>query len=322
MDNNLVGYLLDALQPEERRDVENYLRSHAEARERLKRLKEMMKPLEADLDTIQAPQGLWMRALARVAEFQCRPLPAPPARPRSVPAVSSRRPWRRADALVAAGILLCLTLLIPPGINKLRYYHNRSGCQDNLRNFHFALHEYSERHNGRFPNVAETAPAPRNVAGTFVIVLKEGGFLEEGRVSVNCPSNGRQAPCSVPLQSLTTMGDEEFKRCASNLAGCYAYSLGYRDGNEIQGLRNDPKYGFLPIMADRPPTGVPLGDPGNSPNHAGQGQNVLFINGSCKFCPTRTVGYQQDDIYLNFDKKVAAGKNQMDTVLAPSDSPP
>src|SRR6516162_5967936 len=310
MDRNLVGYLLDALEPEERRQVEDYIRAHPEARDRLQRLKEMMKPLATDLDTVQPPPGLWVRALGRVAEYQCRPVPFPPS-PAPLPArsYSTRGRWRRPDVLVAAGILICLALLVPSGLNKIRDLQYRAACQENLQHFHFALNDYSERHNGRFPNVAEAAPIPRNVAGTFVIVLKDEGFLNNRPISVGCPRSGSMDPASLTISQLTNMPDEEFNRCASSLAGRYAYSLGYWDSDKIRGLRNDLESSRLPIMADRPPVGVALGDLGNSPNHGGSGQNVLFINGSCRFVTTRNVGFQQDDIYLNYDKKVAAGKD-------------
>jgi hypothetical protein len=123
------------------------------------------------------------------------------------------------------------------------------------------------------------------------------------------------------------MNDEEFTRRAPSLSGCYAYSLGYWDERgQIRGICQEPGHvasARLPIMADRPPNGVAQGDPGNSPNHGGYGQNVLYSDGHCDYCTKRTVGVTEtDDIYLNFDHQVAPGKNRFDAVLASSATPP
>src|SRR6516165_5448186 len=118
MDENLVGYLLDALDAEDRRKVESYLRARPEARKRLARLRQLLNPLEADLHPSDPPPGLWVRTLAQVAEYQCRRLPsAPPVRVSSVP-LSARGWWRRADVLVAASLLVCVGALIFTGLNK------------------------------------------------------------------------------------------------------------------------------------------------------------------------------------------------------------
>ena len=55
---------------------------------------------------------------------------------------------------------------------------------------------------------------------------------------------------------------------------------------------------------------------GNSLNHGGRGQNVLFHDGHVEFCVSRLVG--GDDIYLNRDMKVAAGVGCSDAVLGSS----
>ena len=63
--------------------------------------------------------------------------------------------------------------------------------------------------------------------------------------------------------------------------GDYAYTLGYRDGDDVAGLRRDSG-DLLPILADRPAAGD-----GNSPNHDGAGQNVLYIGGQGAGAPGR-----------------------------------
>jgi prepilin-type processing-associated H-X9-DG protein len=324
MHEHFVGYLLDALDPDERQLVESHLRANPEARRQLNHLREFLQPLAADRNTVEPPPGLWVRTLACVAEHQCRRLPSAPPPPPSRPVVPNRGWWRRADLLVAASIFLCLALLIPPGINKLRYLQNITTCKENLHQFYHALKVYSDHQGGAFPNVATAAPAPKNVAGLVVPILRQSvGFPPDGTF-VTCPAQPDPPSCSVSLREVEEMDPEEFARRAPGLAGVYAYTLGYDDGTGLQGMRLEtgaPNQ-VLPLMADQPPLDIERGGIGNSPNHGGRGQNVLYIDGHCAFQTTRHVGFEGDDIYLNQNDLVRAGTNLFDAVLGRSAARP
>ncbi len=322
MQEDLVGYLLDALESDERARVEHALERDAELRRRLERLRRAMKPLAMDADPIEPPPGLRVRAVARMAEVRCRTLPRAPAPVANRGGAGPWTRWRRPDALVAAAILLCLSLLIPPAINRARYSYEVAACKNNLRTFYVALKDFSERHGGNFPNVA-AAPEPKNVAGIFIPILNEEKLLP-ATVTVSCPPEARQPVSRLSLRDVERMDQDEFNRCVANLAGDYAYTLGYDDGTGLRGLRFDPEQpnSISPILADRPPAAVGAGDPGNSPNHNGYGQNVLYIDGHCAFATRRTAGVNGDDIYLNHDNKVGAGKGIWDSVLAGSAAHP
>jgi hypothetical protein len=323
MNENLIGYLLDALDENERHRVEGQLRDDPAAQRRLEQLRASLEPLASDRDAIEPPEGLWVRTLARVAEYRCRTvtLPSLPAAGR-MPA-APRNWWRRTDVMVAASILFCIALLIPPGLSYVQYRHNIVACQNNLQNFYTSLKHYSDHHDGAFPNVA--VAAPRDVAGVFIPILNEDRLLDN-QVSVICPAMGNvQAPLPLSLRQIADLRPEDFEVCARGLAGCYGYSLGYVDELGHHGLRLDMRQGnnaFLPIMADCPPADVDQGNPGNSLNHAGRGQNVLYIDGHTAFCNSRTVGVGRDDIYLNYDNQVAAGKSIWDAVLGNSAAHP
>jgi len=325
MDENLVGYLLKALDADEQRDVEKYLREHPEAQKRLEQLRQRLDFLARDSIDAEPPSGLWVRSLARVAEHKCRTLPvAPPQATRSSPAPRVTW-WRRVDVLVAA----CLLVLVGGlGITWLATVAHRRHlvveCANNLHQFQLALSEYADQHHGRFPQV-ESQP-PRNFAGSFIPALNEAGIMPVG-LSVNCPGSPPRTPTRInfaELDELRRNQPDEFRDTTRSLAGCYAYSLGYRDdaSGEHRGLTRALD-GRLPIMSDAPScqAGNDVG-PGNSPNHGGEGQNVLFIDGHVEFKTTRNVGLDNDDIFLNADQRVAAGRGPRDTVLGRSDAVP
>jgi hypothetical protein len=114
----------------------------------------------------------------------------------------------------------------------------------------------------------------------------------------------------------------DFYRQADKLVPSYAYSLGHRDedGNYYGPMIPDGQEAAdVPLMADSPPED---GGPGNSDNHGGTGQWVLFADGHARFIKERTAGKLKDDIYRNKANLVAAGLDPCDIVLGPSASKP
>jgi prepilin-type processing-associated H-X9-DG protein len=327
MDEHLVGYLFNLLDPHTHSEVETYLRDHPDARARLDALRRSVEPLEADRDEIEPPAGLWVRTLARVAEHSCRELPRAPVLPMRAPSPAPRRRWTRPDALVAAGILLCIGLLIPPGIGHLRYRHERAICQNNLRPISVALDMYAdldhppgdpEHVKGSYPNVARKGN--RNIAGAFLPALVEAGVMRPEQLSVSCPGLGSVQIASWTPEQLRRLSDEEFNRVARDMAASYGYTLGYRNElGHILGLRRGDQ--VRPIVADRPPDGGHvLNGQINSPNHQGRGQNVLYTDGHVDFHPVRRLA--GDDIFLNEANEPAAGLHWRDNVLGASGTRP
>jgi hypothetical protein len=305
MDENLVGYLLQSLDADTQRQVEVHLRTHPESRQRLETLRRFLEPLELDRDGDEPPAGLALRTLAFIAHDRCRDhaaagRPGLPTAPkvRGEYGPSSGWSWhRRADVLVAAGIVVAFVGLAFAGLGRFWSSYQLAACRDNLRQFHAALVGYSEVHDHKFPEVRRD-----NQAGIFVPVLNDSGFLDAIR-NVDCPAVGQQRP---PIRDVSELD-----------AGCYAYSLGFSEQGPgaHQGLKRGDG-DLLPIMSDRPPW---LGDDrvaaGNSPNHGGRGQNVLHIGGHVDFYTQRDVGVDHDDIFVNRDGRAAAGTSRQDTVL-------
>jgi hypothetical protein len=314
MDENLVGYLMRSLDPQTHRQVEAHLRAHPEARRRLETLRRFLAPLAADRDGEEPPPGLALRTLAFIARDRCRRppvadasgrspnLPSAPKTPCEYAPTSAWSWHRRVDVLVAAGIVVAVVGLVLSGLSRAWSEYQVVACKNNLHQLYGALDVYSNTHNGEFPLV-EPDP-PRNLAGIFVPVLNESGLLS-ATMNVNCPATGQYRP---PIRDVRDLD-----------AGCYAYSLGYNENGQDpashRGLRRTDG-DLLPIMADRP---LFLGGDrvaeGNSPNHGGRGQNVLYIGGQVDFCTTRTVGVDRDDIFVNQEGRAAAGTRWQDTVL-------
>ncbi len=317
-DDTLLGYLLDALDRDARRAVEGHLRAHPEAHARLAELGRLVRPLAADADAPEPPAGLAEATLAHVAGVSCRRLPAAPPPPRQAGA-PPRRPLRRADLITAALVLVLAAGLGLSWLARQWRDYRVLACQNNLHRLWTALQVYADQHpedGGAFPRVEPAGP--RSFAGVFMPVLADAGALGPDASTV-CPAQGEPAPppCSLAqLDELRATNPASTAR-VRGLGGDYAYTLGYRRGDDVVGLSRDCG-DLLPILADRPGAG----GAGNSPNHGGAGQNVLYIGGQARWCAEPNVGVDRDDIYRNVQLQVFAGQHEFDTVLGPSDASP
>jgi prepilin-type processing-associated H-X9-DG protein len=287
MDNNLIGYLLNALDADERRRTEEYLRDNADARRKLELLRASLAPLAADRTQPEPPAGLVERTMARISGVLVRPrirIPVAVGEPAYAP---SR--WRRVDALVACCILVVLGGLGTSGLARLHQSREQTRCRDNLRQLHSGLMGYAQLRNGAFPFIPDRPP--RNYAAAYQDMLVDAGQISPV-AAINCPA--------VPTD---TRGPS------------YAYTLGYRDSaGGLHGLRLVPSDGegdLMPILADQPQALV-----------HGRVFNVLFVGGHVLASTNRNIGAGGDDIYLSDDQKVEAGRHSRDSVLAPGNAAP
>jgi len=310
---------LNSLDEETQHEVEARLASDEETRAQLEKLREALEPLGVDRDDIDPPSGLVIRTIGRIAEIQCesRPLPLAPA-PTPTSFAAGRSRWRRIDLAVAASLFIVAAGLTALGVFHLREAGASASCQNNLREFYVALDKYHSD-NKHFPNVRDHQDKNRDVAGMVVPMLISANYLP-ANTSVRCPGNGEAKACPVTLEQARSMSDDDFERAKGGLSCCYAYALGNFDGDTYlppQRLGGKPA-STIPLMGDCPPSDTQSGE--NSPNHGGRGQNVLFQDGHVVFLKKRLLG--DHDLYLNKDKKVAAGRDADDFVLGASASKP
>lgn len=328
-DEDLTGYLLDALDPDERAAVEEYVRANADAAVRLEELRLAFVPLEVDREFPAPPSGLALRTLSRVAAHlaehePCReepssleaialafadeaveeeplavpaphPLRAPPREEPELTAVGGRL---RFDIVIAGGIALFACGLVFSAIGKVRAHNQMIACQNTLRTAHVGLTGYADTHGGRYPQVGV---GPNATAETFARALTDSGHIPAG-VRLGCPT--------VMTTPTTPVG--------------YTYTLGYRTPGGLLGLsRGNGLSGdsaLVPISADFPtPSAAPTAGP--TSGHS-QAMNVLFVGGHVQVTTSAFIGPNGDDIFRNLRGEVRAGKDRRDIVLGrPGDRP-
>jgi hypothetical protein len=327
-DEELIGYVLDLLDPADRAAVEAHLAGHPAAAVRLDRLRGGLAFLEGDREPDPPRAGLAVRTVARMAEYlveheprapasaptqpdlqlaepagpagrRGRPGP-PPAEPPEVRALGGRF---RAELFVAGAIALVAFGLVASGIDRVRHQSRVMACQNNMRVLYQGLAGYSDNHEGRFPQVG-TPPHP--TAGSFVAALAESGQVPVG-FRPFCPAG----PPPGEGGAVEPVG--------------YTYTLGYRGPTgELCGLRRSDAptadNDLIPISADYPAAGVvPSGGP-VSPHR--RVMVTLFVGGHVRPGTSALVGPNGDHIFRNWNGEVGAGLDRADVVLGrPGDRP-
>lgn len=339
MKPDLLGYVLQTLEPEEERSVEEYLESTPEARRELLRLRPLLNALDAQEEPAPSKDLIFktLRAIASQRTHEEHPksdvTPAPIRRsstklPQLEPWKSDEYEsgptnWRRADAWALIAVVMLILLAIPPVLQYVRDRAVQVECKDNLRQYYGSFARYAENHGGAIPALSSSGGATSR-AGIYASVLRDEGLWGE-RMRLGCPPGSASMP--QPMEEVKKHGDDEFAYW-QKFAGSYAYHLGYQQ-NENGNINVKPvKRGDgdnIAILADRPARfgEVPDWTTANSPNHGGNGQNVLFMGGHVQFFKTRSIAQGDDrDMYRNVNNQQAAGLHPHDVVLGPSEARP
>ncbi|HQU43444.1 MAG: hypothetical protein B7Z73_04420 [Planctomycetia bacterium 21-64-5] len=309
MRDQLLGYLLGALEPAEQDEVEARLFTDVELQRDLAELRRKLVLLD-DGDEFEPPGGLAARTCNYVAAR------APAAKNAALPAPLGG--WRVQDMIVGGGIFLAACLLLFPAIANSLSHARLTACQNNLRAIGVAMGQYSDFNGGFFPLVPEQGPLA--VAGSYGPTLVELKLIEGPNVLV-CPA-ARQAedvgPFTVPtMVQVMNAPAADLPRLQAQMGGSYGYTFGYIEHGHYRGHRNHGRPNFA-LMADAP--GEASG--GRSANHGGAGQNVLFEDLHVVFLKHCQLSGCGDHIYINGHGYVGAGIGPDDAVIGRSSARP
>lgn len=353
MHEDLLGYLLGALDADEARRVEELLRDDAFAREELAELERALKPLEDTREPDELPPpDLIARTLANLP-----PLPLPDrdgegtaelsytahAESSGGASLSSLRPLREEmdltgstsrrwyDSVATAAAAIIFLGLLLPSLAEGRFEARKVACQDQLRVLGEAITQFVLRtERAQLPQVAERGPEA--FAGVYAVRLRDAGLLEDVTVRW-CPSLDRPVAAGgaagarvgdggtdefVTAEMLHQAPVNQLQKWQRFAGGHYAYTLGVLDGNRYGAPQYQGRAAFA-VLADAPLGGYP--DGGLTPDrvgHGGRGLNVLYEDGRVEFILTEAVENVPDHPLLNLRGEVEAGVNVDDAVLAPS----
>jgi prepilin-type processing-associated H-X9-DG protein len=309
-DSDLLDYALGQLEGPARDEVERQAAADPALAADLDKLTRSVQLLLDDGEALEAPPDLARRTLAYVAEHRRR---------RTIlDFVPAKVPFRWTDVAVAAGIFLASLLTLIPALQRSRDRFAQAGCGFNLRSLGVGLAQYATLH-GHYPYTP--AGQPRACAGTFAMTLNDSGLLHDPS-ALDCPCNGPSAKAaSLPhldgLEQLQARTPQSYRTLFDGWD--YAYHAGYR--RETGEAGPVPLHARVPLIADRPDYQSDRILDGNSPNHGGRGQNVLFTDGHVNWHNTRRVSPLDPDVFLNQALRPGPGLNVHDAALVPGVCP-
>ncbi|MFT3878308.1 MAG: hypothetical protein QM703_01450 [Gemmatales bacterium] len=223
MKPDLLGYVLQMLEPEEERAVEEYLETTPEARREVLRMRPLLKAMQDD--EVEPSKDLIYKTLRAVAHQNSAINHSPIVPPVVVPAGepvrgSAKLPklepcaskeyetspdsWRRADAWALIAVIMLILLAIPPVLQFVRDRAGQVECRENMRQLYSSFTEYMNDHGGAIPALTYSGPASR--AGIYATTLKEAGLWGD-RMRLGCPPGSPTVPQS--MAEVATHPDDE-----------------------------------------------------------------------------------------------------------------
>ncbi|MCO6457187.1 MAG: hypothetical protein J5I93_17970 [Pirellulaceae bacterium] len=324
MRDNLLGYLLDALDASERAEVELALQRQPHLRRELATLKRRLEPLESGREIHEPPAGLARRACLCVDLMPVAAVEPVADSPRVLLSPAdraggfSRLGWSMSDMVVAAGVFLAASLLFFPAIASSRSSARIAVCQNNLRQLGVQLAIYSQqRVDNRFPDVP--VEGPLSFAGIFTTTLREHELLPDETLLI-CPSSewaGQTHDFRIPTrEELKREVGRGLRRLQEMAAGSYGYNLGYMVAGHHLAPQNRYRAAYA-LMSDSP-----QGPQRTTMNHGGCGHNILFEDGHVAYLKGCLENQCPDNPLLNDAGECAASDSSEDAVIGPSGHPP
>ncbi len=330
MRDELLAYLFNDADPEQRQRIEHHLAHDPTWQHEFERLKKCIEAYNSDPQGTECPpEDLVHRTCSfvqgAVLEGGCSsPEGATPA---SLSESSERsaksRQWSLADLAVGLGIVLVLGTLLLPALHESRDAARRAKCQDNLREIGGALVKYAERDRRGLPHIGY-----HENAGMFVVELASSGIIHPKVLAERllCPGtqladdvfHGRVLMKVLTEEELGRLAPEALEALKIYMSGSFAYQFGFVDENGKYRPMEFVARGDAPMLADAPSSSV---EGFQSANHGGCGQNVLNQDLSCRYLSLCILG-RGDHVFLNENGQHAAGRSAHDAVLGRSEASP
>ncbi len=329
MHDLLVGYLLDELDDDQRRIVEERLRRDPDFRRQLAHLSRCLgQDRNAENLPTEPPRGLAERTARNIAhatdsgEFRLPNKYGYSSIGFADDDSRGQSHWTVVDMAVATGVVLAVGMLLLPALRDSRSAARRLECQSHLRQLGVALANYSEVYQKYMPRIETGEPA-----GIFTVRLVDNRFIDrdQARQLIVCPATelaeniqSRQVNIQIPSFAVYQLAKGTvLVRLQKTIGGSFAYRLPFLSKGRYVALRNTYRKD-IPILSDAP---NPQNPDFKSCNHGGYGQNVLFQDLRVEYlkgplCNTN----RRDHLFLNDDGLPIAGTDRDDSVLGPSDA--
>ena len=300
--DNIIGYLLGALDDAEMAEFEAELESNAELQ---RRVHQAARSLQVWEDADEEPPAGLVDATCQFVHSQLRQ-----PRDRSRQLAFDRDSWSLFDVMIAVSVLFVGSLLFLPAINNSRLHAQVAGCQDNLRRIGGGLIQFSSLSPTQsFPSIPHDSRL--GVAGIYAPILLEAGFLSDDQCFY-CPSYRQREQRSIPsTKDLLTAIGQKCEELQTIVGGDYGFHLGQEVNGNVRARRNSGSPHFA-LMADLPVCAT-------APTHrALQHRNVLMECGGVRVIPVNMAEWRGDHLFVNQQGKIRAGVTPNDCVIGAS----
>jgi hypothetical protein len=305
---NLIGYIVGAIEPEERLQVEQRVEQDASTRQELELMRSGLHPLAEDQMHHEPPAGLAQRCCDYVYS-RAEVLPASLSPASQAPRKVVR--WTRLELGVAGAIAASVAIFFLPQIYQTHVQSQLLACQSNLKDIGFAAGKYTEQNGGYYP---AARPGDRtNYVGMWEPMMVSQHYLPSGN-SLVCPSSPEADAGqfhSLTAEDVKAMNDARLAQMLPQLSPSYGMTMGYLQDGKYKVQRNQNREKFAVISDNPGPNGT------NSPNHGGRGTNVLWDDFHTSFLTSPEVGPNGDNIFINDNHEVAPGLTPNDAVVVP-----
>lgn len=340
MQDNLIGYLLDAIDSDEALNVQQALDTEAAAgshrlTDRLTRLRSALQPLEADRTPEPPPPGLadrtlkFVRSQAAVTAAVQQAVTPPPVEPLTAsPAGPSLSPEPTSvvappsksllDRLIMGATAIAAMVLLAPLLLETIEESRTRRVERKLGVLAGALHGYADSHR-EYPTPPASGPLSRAGLYAPTLVAEHRLQADDGTLLVPGSSLSQSGTFRIPsVEELErAVGTARLEMLVRQMGGDFGYTLGHRnEAGDLQSI-GDSRRSHHPIMADAP------ADHGFHARHHPSGlHHVLFEDGRVQRVFDPTFADDHDHLYRNHDGDLAAGVDPDDSAIGGSHHQP